>query len=204
MLKRTPLPAAVRRAQQVMVLLVALVVLVSIMVAGISMMRSVDTATLVTGNLAFQQAATHAADKGIEAAMTMLQQKNADNTLDTDDATNGYFATLRAATANPVGTQSWQEFWNASLAGSAFDLGEDAFKNRIYFVVHRVCANPKPPNDGGACVASPAVMRSVCKGCSKDASDPPIWAATQIYYRITVRVVGPRRTESYVQSHIVM
>ena len=32
----------------------------------------------------------------------------------------------------------------------------------------------------------------------------PLNGTSQIYYRITVRVLGPRRTESYVQVHVAM
>lgn len=202
MLKRKPFTARPARARQRgMVLLVALIVLAAMMIAGTAMMRSVDTATLVAGNLAFQQAATHAADKGVEAAVTMLRQKKADGTLDDHDPSNGYFASLQAETDNPDAGQTWQQFWHDTLDASAYDVGEDGFSNHIYFVVHRVCANPSPPNSGGECVASPAVTSMVP---DPDPNVPPIKAATSIYYRVTVRVTGPRRTESYVQSHIAM
>ncbi len=190
-----------RAAQRGLVLVVALIVLVAITLAGIAMIRSVDTATLVTGNLAFQQAATHAADKGIERAMAMLRQKMADGKLDENDATNGYFASMRPADS-PAAGQSWQQFWQASLDAAAFDAGEDEFKNHIYFVVHRQCANAQPPGSGGMCVASPTVTKA--SGNSEEAGELQIESSSQIYYRITVRVSGPKRTESYVQSHIAM
>lgn len=201
MLKRRTTPSRLRRAgQRGVVLVVALVVLVAITVAGLSMIRSVDTATLVAGNLAFQQAATHAADKGVERALQMLQQKSADNTLNGNDPTNGYFATL-AGTDSPAPGQSWPEFWKATLASSAVDAGEDQFNNRIYFVVHRQCATAAPPSLGGFCTASPAVMD---RRGGQGIDDPSFDVATAVYYRITVRVTGPRRTESYVQSYVAL
>lgn len=198
-----PRARAPRASQQGMVLLVALVVLVAIMVAATAMMRSVDTATLVSGNLAFQQAATNAADRGVEQAIAMLQQKRADGTLDANDPSNGYFAKLRTDEGdNPAPGQSWEQFWQANMRTSAFDAGEDAFNNQIWFVVHRICNLPAAPNMGGDCVASPRVTREG----NEDPNVGPITikAATALYYRVTVRVVGPRRTESYVQTHIAM
>ena len=97
---------------------------------------------------------------------------------------------------------SWQKFWDDNLAANAFDVGEDAFKNHIYFVIHRQCAAAKPPGAGGLCVASPAVTQS--SGNAQEANEVELQAASQIYYRITVRVSGPRRTESYVQSHVAL
>jgi len=183
------------------VLLVALIVLVAITVAGIGMIRSVDTATLVAGNLAFQQAATHAADKGIEAAIVMLKEKQADGKLDENDNTRGYFASMRD-TDSPAAGQSWPTFWKDSLETSAVDLSVDDFGNRVTYVVHRLCANAQPPGSGGMCVASPRVIKA--QGNSQEAGELQLESSSQIYYRITVRVSGPKRTESYVQSHIAM
>lgn len=203
MLKLHSTPARLgRAAQQGMVLLVALVVLVAIMVAGIAMMRSVDTATLVSGNLAFQQAATYAADKGIEQALAMIRDKQTAGTLDSNDPSNGYYASLRS-TDSPSGTQNWQSFWDATYdTTNSVVLPTDQFQNTVSYVVHRQCANPKPPGSGGLCTASPAVTKT--SGNAQEAGEVELQAASQIYYRITVRVSGPRRTESYVQSHVAM
>lgn len=203
MLKRRTSPARpARAAQQGVVLLVALIVLVAITVAGIAMMRSVDTATLVTGNLAFEEAATHAADQGVEAAMAMLAGKRTDATLDSNDAGAGYSATLQPLYDSPTSGQSWQAFWDANLAALAVKLPDEPFGNKIYYVVHRECANAQPPGAGGQCVASPAVTKA--SGNSEEAGEIELQSASAVYYRITVRVSGPRRTESYVQTHIAM
>lgn len=205
MLKRRFVPSRRARAgQRGIVLIVALVVLVALTIAGIAMVRSVDTATLVAGNLAFQQAATHAADKGVEAALGMLAGKATDGTLDTNDGTNGYFATLAAAD-KPIGNQSWQEFWHDNLEAVAREApnSPDTFGNRIFYVVHRQCAFAKPAGAGGECVSSPAVI-SESTGNGQGSDDIRLKAATAVYYRITVRVAGPRRTESYVQSYVAM
>jgi hypothetical protein len=53
-------------------------------------------------------------------------------------------------------------------------------------------------------VESPAVTANSSGGNGQGAGDVQINAASQVYYRITVRVAGPKRTESYVQSHVAM
>src|SRR4051794_33864237 len=50
------------RRQQGVVLLIALIVLVAMTLAGIGLVRSVDTGNMVAGNLAFKQGATLAGD----------------------------------------------------------------------------------------------------------------------------------------------
>jgi type IV pilus assembly protein PilX len=189
-----------RAGQRGLVLIVALVVLVAITIAGAAMMRSVDTSTLVAGNLAFQQAATHAADKGIEQALAMLQQKAAAQTLHENDTSNGYVAT-RNDRHNPPPGKSWQQFWQESLSANARDAGQDQFNNHLYYVVHRECAEAKVASQA-SCVSSPA---STASSRNSQRINPSNYrAATSIYYRITVRVVGPRRTESYVQAYVAM
>src|SRR4051812_10143783 len=54
------------------VLFIALVVLVAMSLAGIAMVRSVDTGSLVAGNMAFKQGATLAGDAGTELAISWL------------------------------------------------------------------------------------------------------------------------------------
>jgi Tfp pilus assembly protein PilX len=63
---------ALRQAQQGVVLFIALIVLVAMTMAGIAVMRSVDTNVLIAGNLAFRNAALSAADAGIESGRNWL------------------------------------------------------------------------------------------------------------------------------------
>src|ERR1044072_4039301 len=58
--------------QRGVVLFIALIVLVALMLASVSLVRSVDTANIIAGNLAFKQASVQAADTGIEAAVAAL------------------------------------------------------------------------------------------------------------------------------------
>ena len=61
-----------RERQRGVVLFIALIVLVAMALAGIALVRSVDTGILVAGNIAFKQGATNAGDQGLEAARTWL------------------------------------------------------------------------------------------------------------------------------------
>jgi Tfp pilus assembly protein PilX len=64
---RTRLAAGRQRGA---ILFIALIVLVAMTLAGIALMRSVDTNVLIAGNLAFRQGATAAGDYGVEDART--------------------------------------------------------------------------------------------------------------------------------------
>lgn len=58
--------------QRGVVLLIALIVLVAMTLAGIAMMRSVDTGIIITGNMAFKQTTIHAGDVGIDSGFDSL------------------------------------------------------------------------------------------------------------------------------------
>ena len=94
--------------QRGVALFFALVCLVAIMLAAVVLVRSVDTSTLISGNLAFQQSATVSGDAGTEAALTWLASVQAANAtknvltdpthpFNVDDAANGYYSGLNPA-----------------------------------------------------------------------------------------------------------
>jgi type IV pilus assembly protein PilX len=186
-----------RRQQRGVVLFIALIVLVAMSLAGVALIRGVDTANLIAGNLAFRQGATHAADWGVEQARSWLSSQSA-TTLYADQpgVTNGsgYWANMQLGLdftgSDPVKTPfDWS---------TAANLGTDANGNQVQYVIHRLCDLAGDP-------ASRNCIRSSAGGTSSGTKGGAAYGtfalsgATQIYYRITTRVVGPRNTTSYVQ-----
>ncbi len=109
---RLPRAGAIAATQKGVVLFIALIVLVALTMAGIALVRSVDTANIIAGNLAFKEGTLQAADLGVEAAVTALPDIVTNN-LDTDltpaaSSTNPnywYYSTRRVADATGVPTQ---------------------------------------------------------------------------------------------------
>lgn len=197
--------AVVRRAQSGVVLAIMLIVLVAMTLAAISMVRSVDTTNLIAGNLSFQQAATHSGDTGIELASTWLAANAVGATLDIDDSTNGYVAGgLNAGpdlTANPP--QTWNDYWVKTLAARAVKATQvDAAGNTVSYIIDRMCNSAGGVTSGASCVGSPTV--TLASGNSEEAGEKQLNASSGVYYRITVRVDGPRNTVSYVQAVVSM
>jgi type IV pilus assembly protein PilX len=116
---RIPLPGKAGHRQAGVVLIIALIVMVAMTLAALSMMRSVDTNNLIAGNLAFQRAATHSGDTGVEAAIAWLEANNTGVTLNNDDPTNGYDASGSNAAQSPTSAQTWDEYWMQSLTARA-------------------------------------------------------------------------------------
>ena len=187
-----------RRSQQRgTVLMVALILLVVLSLAGIALVRSVWTSNIIAGNLAFQQAATHSADNGVEAAIAFLYANRTGATLHSS-VLSGSGVRYVANRQDPASGQSWDAFWTATLAGSGAvnTLAADAAGNTVSFVIHRLCNATGAPTYPG-CSASATHANN--KNSSQGAGTQPLDSIRQVYYRITARVTGPRNTLSYVQ-----
>jgi type IV pilus assembly protein PilX len=181
-------------------LIFALIVLVTMLLAGAALMRSVDTSVVIAGNLALKQATTASGETGVEAAIAWLEANKTGATLHTSIPDSGYMA----AEQHPNVNQSWDSFWIGALAPAhqIVTLPADTTDNRVSYVIHRLCNDTGPPTSVGAhCSTPPSVISS---GNSKGAGIINPIASTQVYYRITARIDGPRNTLSYVQVIVAM
>lgn len=208
---QSPQPGKLGGKQSGVVLIIALVVLVAMTLAAVALVRSVDTNTVIAGNLAFQQAAKHSSDAGVEAAIAWLDDCGrthatcASSVLESDSPTNGYSATGSKAEQNPAAGQSWDAFWTQTLAARAITLNggaRDGAGNLVSYVIDRMCNNTGTVTSGASCVASPVVTEAT--GNEEEGGVVQLNAASVVYYRITVRVSGPRNTVSYVQAVVSM
>lgn len=192
-------------AQRGVVLFITLIVLVAMTLAGIAMVRSVATTTLISGNLAFQQGATMAGDAGIETAVSWLETNNAGTNLYQNNLPSGYVA----ARQDPAVGQTWDAFWANQLvpAGQVRSLATDPAGNTVSYVIHRMCsptvAQPFAPTAVGAnCATSPAALTG--SGSSMGAGSIQLQYSNQFYYRVTARIAGPRNTVSFVQAFVAL
>jgi len=190
----------VRSRQHGVVMLVALIVLVLMTLAGIALMRSVSTSGVIAGNLAFQQSATHSSDVGVATAVSFLQGASA-TALQTS-VLSGTGVRYLAYRQDPSSGQSWDNFWTNNIPSAAVNtLAADAAGNTVSYVIHRLCNGEGAPFTVVACSNSPVTSTS---GNSQRGGQTPGFTNSQVYYRITARVLGPRNTLSYVQAIVAM
>ena len=190
-----------RAHQKGVVLLIALIVLVAMTLAGIALVRSVDTGNVIAGNLAFQQAASSAGDAGIETAINWLENNNSGVTLHSSNTAVGYVAFVQ----NPAANQNWDNYWTTVLVpgGLVRTLAADSGGNVVAYSIQRLCnATGDPVNTGTGCAQ--AQSGGTTSGNSKGAGVVALLYNSQVYYRITSRIVGPRNTVSYVQAIVSM
>lgn len=215
MTKKIPGNAAfVRAGERGMVLIMVMIVLVAMMFAGVAMVRSVDTANLIAGNMSFREGATHQGDYGLEAAIVWLQGQSASSStaLQSNNTAMGYYAYMTSSDS-PSSTQTWDYYWQNVLdpnppsrpvatpvnSGSVYTLAT-ANGYTISWVIHRMC--PSAGNSNG-CIYSP--ISSASTGNSYQAGGNSSFKKTGAgYYRITARIEGPHNTVSYVQTQVAM
>lgn len=189
------------------VLFIALLVMVALSLAGIALLRSADTATTVAGNLAFKQSAAAAVDRSVEQAVKALFDPQPDPTTSSpiivdktvDHADQNYFSRVRLKGGSiPEIPDELQSVSALTGAGLRADLvPTDAAGNKSYYVIERMCANP------GAAFGSNCNLSSAALGA--DAGTQHYEALSRVgdaYYRVTVRVEGPRNTVAYAQAFL--
>lgn len=194
-----------QRGQRGVVVFIALIVLVAMTLAGLAVMRSSDSTVLTAGNLALRQTATVAADRGVEKAVEWLVSKGP-VTLQGSDPANGYYASwydqvpalAPGAVFDPIlwGKTNWDKSDRAVLVET------DAGGNQVRYVIHRLCGAP-----GALTAATQECVTSSdpTKGGTLRAlegGERVLAGQTQVYYRITARVDGPKNTVSIIQAMV--
>ena len=210
---RMPHVSARPAAQRGVALFFALICMVAIMLAAMMLVRSVDTATLIAGNLAFQQNATRSGDSGTENAINWLTNvqvaNSATNVLsdpthpfNNDSPAQGYYASLDP-TKSLTSTSGSHFNWDATDSAS---LGTDAAGNTVRYIIQRMCQTSGVAIANTNCLFSGAKLdnngqniplpQQVCNGpgCPVAGQTPMV--------RVTSKVTGPKNTVSYVQALI--
>lgn len=192
-----------RKSQEGIVLLLALIILIAMTLAGIALIRSTDIANIIAGNLAFKQAATHYGDRGIEVARDWLNANKDSTLLNSDVPDAGYSANGNDPNRSPTAGQTWEAYWSTLAANRIATAPADGLGYTATYIIDRMCTNAGARADGAGCSEStvPAPPPTECgNSLVNDVPQCP----PAIYYRVTVRIAGPRSTISFVQAMMVM
>ncbi|HYD62819.1 MAG TPA: hypothetical protein VEC35_20870 [Noviherbaspirillum sp.] len=196
------------RKQDGVVLIIALIVLVAMTLASVAMVRSVDTSTIIAGNLAFKQSGISSGDAGVNEALAWLNANGGN--LQQDVAASGYYATGQecldlTGNGSKPGKRCSPPFaafdWNN--AGAVRTLPRDAAGNEVSYVIHRMCEETGPLN-ADKCAVEESDQAGSSKGGARQmlTYQPGSWdsVANRGFYRITIRITGQRNNVSYIQA----
>ena len=198
------------RRQGGAILFIALIVLVAMTLAGIAMIRSVDTALGIAGNMAFKQSALMGTDRGAQAGYAWLVANSAGTTLQNTNPAVGYFSSRTATEPDWFDNTNWVNA--VSLANEFGQVGNpDAAGNVVRYMIHRMCNCADVPYNANC---SGTTTANVCglyypstggsAGGSMSVGSPQFEGIPQLYYRITSRVDGPRNTVSVIQVTVLI
>lgn len=208
-------PAALRRAQHGISLIFALMALVVLGLAAVALTRSVDTSVLVMGNLSFKQDAVVASSSAAEQAIGWIEANLSGSTLDSNDAAKGYYA-MSLDNLDPTGNKTSAEDkrrlvkWDNDCGGAAdgtystCDIlpftGADVNGNKVQWVITRLCDLEGAPSTTNTC------LRPLSSGAAETAQRDELTGKritsgmSSPYFRVIVRVEGPRNTVSFTET----
>ncbi|HJU39259.1 MAG TPA: hypothetical protein VJ724_06765 [Tahibacter sp.] len=178
------------RQNGMVAILVAVIVLLATLLASVTLMRSVDTANAIAGNLSFRQGAVHEAERAYAASKSNIPFNGPASY--TSNAALGYSATILPATTRPDVPDV------LTSASGGIVLATLHTGNSVRYVVERLCTQAGPADPVKCIVPAPSVSGGSASNQTSDTSfalTGPLPA-----YRLTVRVDGPRNTAAYVQT----
>ena len=204
-----PIPARhtiASRRQSGVVLFVALIVMVAMSLAAIALIRSVDTTNAIVGNLAFRLASILPANASIEQAASGLFSDadiaTVDHIPDKENnlpAENYSACRLKEPTCGGLLEDArgvplvLQKKTTASTLTKKFD---DTVQTgtQVTYLIERMCLQPGPATPANCDLVPP-------KGNPGDTIGDAAAAGVNVpFYRVTVRVDGPKNTASFVQA----
>lgn len=215
--------ASPSRAQRGVTLVIALVLLVAMMLAGVAIFRSVDSATFLASNLAFKRDLDNRASAAIEPVLGRMKLAEFVNHWDLDSCTTdqgkapgdcvgywkgwAYSPRLLAAEVNGVPTVLSDIDWASATdtpatntfdsifgAGTSVDAGS---KTRSRYLIERMCTDDLKASEKN-CILDGAIELGGSQPNDKPGAVPlPM-------FRVTVRIEGPRHSVSYAQAIVTV
>ena len=195
--------------QRGVALFVALIAMVLLSIAGIALVRSVDTTSGVAGNIAFRMGSTGPVNDAIETAIDKLFRSRTILTYQHDVA-KGYYALLQpgekpngipSALAGDYNTMSIA-YAGAGLPAAVVDANT---KMEVRYIIERICRDPGTPGPWPPTIANcdtlpPKVSQA---GTDNKPANKTLTLPAIPNYRVTVRVDLPNSSTVSIAQAIL-
>jgi len=172
---------ALRRAQRGVTMLVVLVLLSVMLLGGLALARMSEIGSLASGNTAFREASIQASEVGLNTAFAAVRAL----TVEEADLGNWYYALTQAQDATGIPTVDWSV---------APEVAVGVY--RVRYIAERLCAGALPVTDPLRQCLVLQVPQLASADVTREKPDPP----NSKQFRVTVRVTGPKGTQTWVQS----
>ncbi len=160
-------------------MLVVLLLMSVMLLGGLALARMTEIGVMATGNSSYREASLQASEVGVNTAYARVR------TITNEEANSGnwYWATMQAQTAG-LPTVTW---------ATAPEITVGSYSVR--YVVERMCNTAPVTATLRQCLVKQVPQTSSSR-VGVEELDPP----NSRQFRITVRVTGPKDTETWVQS----
>jgi type IV pilus assembly protein PilX len=198
------------RRERGVVLVFALIALVITLIGAVAIVRSLNASLFTAGNYGFKR---DLANQGERAARSVINLFNtgalaaADTRRDSNVPLN-YSAVMLATNAQGIPAALLADDATfAAIGSTANDIKVTGMGVTIRYVVDRMCVSTGAP-DPKKCILATAGEEAGTSGSdlfSGRAGGPALGTSAsadivQPVYRVSIRVTGPRRTESFFQT----
>jgi type IV pilus assembly protein PilX len=192
-----------RSAQRGVVLVVTLIALAVLLLGSVALMRSVNTSSFLSGNLAFKRDLINHGERGMAAAMTLLRTGalSSDITRESTLAASNYSSTVLSSDARGIPTLLTSDTAYTSSGFSAADISDTAAGVTIRYAIDRQCEAGTTVASGTSCLVT---MTKSDRGGTDYLANKKPGGDVRPVYRISVRVNGPRGTQSFFQTTVTL
>lgn len=178
---RAPRNAPRRAAQRGVTILVVLVLLSVMLLGGLALARMTEIGSMAAGNSAYREAALQASEVGLNDVYAQVLNIPDENTA----VGNWYRPSAMATDANGLPVVDWSTLPEIVVG-----------QYSVRYVADRVCEGALPVADPLRQCLVKQLPQPTSAVADKEKLDPP--NAKQ--FRVTIRVTGPKGTQTWVQS----
>jgi len=168
------------RCQRGVTMLLVLLLLSVMLIGGMALARITEIGSLAAGNSSYREASLQASEVGLNTAYAAVRAVVDEET----NAANWYWATIQTGDAAGIPNVNW---------AAAPELTAGVYSVR--YVAERMCNTTPVTSTLRQCLVRQAPQIDSSK-FGQEPLDPP----NSRQFRITVRVTGPKDTQTWVQS----
>lgn len=194
------------KQQRGVIMVVAMIVLVIMMIGAVAMVRSMNSSLVAAGNYGFKRDMSNQGVRALAIVQALMKTGTlaADAARQTSNSTLNYSATMLATTPEGIPTALLSDSAFAEVATGA-DIAQSDMGISVRYVVDRLCTAAGPVS-ADTCVLGTAPSPAGGSGGSMhgDGRAEDAVIVPQAVYRITVRVSGPRNTQSFFQATLTV
>ena len=198
--------AAGAARQRGAVLIFGLIALVVMLIGTAALIRSMNTSLFTAGNFAFKRDLTNQGERAIAAVLDAVQTGalSAETSRQSGNAARNYSATVLPTNSQGIPLALLSDGALAGVGVTSNDIQIADMGVTVRYVVDRLCASDGAVTADNCSLSDMAVPAGGSSGeliNAMDASSGGTAAvATQAVYRVSIRVEGPRRTQSFFQT----